>query len=89
MEYGSRKTRGVESFSLVESLLWNLFCAISFVLSSKPCMVTEVVLVFGYGGEGGKGSNPVQDNLKTLGTPSGPVLATLTATLWLQSRCVG
>ena len=64
MEYGSRKTRGVESFSLVESLLWNLFCAISFVLS----LLVESYgngggFGFGYGGEGGKGSNPVQDNL--------------------------
>ena len=64
MEYGSRKARGVESFSLVESLLWNLFCGISFVLS----LLVESYgngggFGFGYGGEGGKGSNPVQDNL--------------------------
>ena len=54
MEYGSRKTRGVEAFSLVESLLCNLFCAISFVLSSKSCMVTEVVLVLDMGGKVGR-----------------------------------
>ena len=70
MEYGSRKTRVVESFSLVESLLWNLFvesllCYLSFVFSLLVESYGNGIgggggggFGFGYGGEGGKGSNP-------------------------------
>ena len=40
-------------------------------------MVTKVVLVLDMVGKVGRAATQVQDNLKTLGTPSGPVLATL------------
>ena len=45
MEYGSRKTRGVEAFSLVQSLLCDLFCAILEVMYGNGGGFG-----FGYGG---------------------------------------
>ena len=64
----------LESFSLVQSLsvlcdLWGVLVQSLSVLDTVGkvgrAAVTEVFLVFGYGGDGGKGSCPVQQELIT------------------------